>query len=176
MRKVNLGGNMYDLLSRGDNALVVALDSVRAAKVFELGSLTLMEEARLLKAANRVNDLLVGYLGTEIVSDSSQELLVMERVYAVQPRALTEKLRVQMVEEFKRKLVELHRAGFAHWDIKRPLNAATGNLWDNIIPTLEGIKLIDCGISVTADHPEFDEAKEHDLESCLEFAEMFTLL
>jgi tRNA A-37 threonylcarbamoyl transferase component Bud32 len=164
--KVNYSGNV---ISKGDNNSVIALGKDVAAKVFELGGTSGREELYLLETANAINGLLVKVRELCPSDDYEHDLLIMERLYPLAKRALSKDERVALGEKFLSQVKELHEAGFAHWDIKRPSTIRHGGPWDNVIITREAVRLIDCGISVLSDHPEFEEACEHDIESSLEW-------
>jgi tRNA A-37 threonylcarbamoyl transferase component Bud32 len=174
MKKIKLGNKMYNLVSKGANGSCVEISSTQIAKVFELGSAS--REANLMKKANSINGLVCQYIDITFTETFSHELLVMERLYPLQYRALSVKEREEMFEKFIVDLKELHSNGFAHWDIKRPEHVATGErLWDNIILTKEGLRLIDTGNSLLEGDPDFEEAVQDDINSAMEFKEIFLI-
>lgn len=176
MRKISIGQQFFNLLSEGDNHQVIVFGQSRVAKLFEFGDPQAKEELRLMQHANQVNGLLV--TGYEIIpsEDYLYDLLVMERVTSLHSRSMQLSEREDMVRIARKQLQELHQNGFAHWDIKRPKHIQKGCVWDNVMATQKGIRLIDTGISVTAEHPEFQEAVEDDLNHFEEWAELFLRL
>jgi len=171
-----VGQESYPLLSEGEHNQVIVLEQTRVAKLFKLGDPQAREELRLMQAANQINNLVV--VGYEVVpsSDYVYDFLVMERLKAVHSRCIQLSERVDMVHKAHIELKELHQNGFAHWDIKRPENISKGCTWDNVMVTQQGIRLIDTGLSVTDEYPEFQEAVEDDLDHFEEWAELFLRL
>lgn len=171
---------MAKLLSKGFNNKVYAVQSGEfgsplegdwVAKLFtqnlpywELEALTQMRT---------VNKLMVKAQG--IVSHKDKELLIMERLYPVQPRALDKNTRLEYLQKFLQELRELHENGWAHGDIQRPAHVCTGDgdQWDNVIPTMWSIRLIDAGIAVNEHDPLFEEVVTKDLTDFCEFAKWF---
>ena len=156
-------------LSAGFNNSVVAISDDLAGKLFPLGSSQALEELRLGQVANGYNRLLVEFVEVVPSACFNYDVLIMERVYPLQPRALSRQQKEEMLSLFIQQLKELHDNGFAHWDIKRP-DCDKGTPWDNIILTMEGIRLIDTGLSVLDGYPDFEEARNADIEHALEFA------
>ena len=163
----------YNLLSEGANGQVVELNSTSCAKIFELGEAS--READLMQKANSINDLLCKFIRVEITSEYSKELLVMERLFPLQYRAITISEREQFFDKFLSELKELHSNGFAHWDVKRPSHVckSADRLWDNIILTPQGLRLIDTGNSVLVDDYDFEDAVSEDLQNAMEFKQVF---
>lgn len=135
------------LLSSGANNKVIALTETEVAKLFvgdtrsDIGS-----EAEKMKFANKVNDLVARFIRIDFDEVLQAEMLVMERIYAVDYRAYEAEKRELWWEVFEHEMHELHRAGFVHRDIKRPSNLS-GLAFDNILLTTSGLRLIDVGIS-----------------------------
>ena len=73
-------------------------------------------------------------------------MLVMERLYPMDFRAYEYEKRELWLEVFEDELKALHRAGFAHRDLRRPSDVV-GFKFDNIFLTPTGFRLIDVGIS-----------------------------
>lgn len=167
--KIKIDGTVYSLLSQGENGQVVVINNKEVAKIFELSGSR--EEAKLMKAANQVNFLVVKLLRVDITSGYSKELLVMERLYPLQYRAISIPEREQMFEVFLTQLKELHLNGWAHGDIKRPTWCDSS--WDNIILTQTGLRLIDTGTAVTSEHYHFKDWCERDIANAMEFKEVF---
>jgi len=167
--KITIDGNTYDLLSQGENGQVVVVNDKEVAKIFELGGSK--KEAMLMRTANSINSLVVKLLRVDTIPEYSNELMVMERLYPLQYRAISVPERERMFEVFLTQLKELHAAGWAHGDIKRP--EWTSEWWDNIVLTKEGIRLIDTGSSATREDFYFEGWCERDIAEAMEFKEVF---
>jgi serine/threonine protein kinase len=133
-------------LSSGANNTVIALSDTEAGKLFfddtrsDIGS-----EAQKMKFANGINELIVKFIRLDLLADNT-EVLVMERLYPMDFRALEYEKRQLIFEVFEDELKELHSKGFVHRDIRRPSDMP-GFTFDNIFLTDKGIRLIDVGIS-----------------------------
>jgi serine/threonine protein kinase len=134
-------------LSAGAHNAVIALSETEAAKIFkedtrsEIGS-----EAEKMKFANAINSLIVGFLRLDFDEENNWEMLVMERIYALDFRSVEFFRRELMFSVFEDELAELHKNGFVHRDLSRPSDQK-GDRFDNILLTEKGIRLIDVGIS-----------------------------
>jgi serine/threonine protein kinase len=134
-------------LSSGNNNTVIALSESECGKLFagdtrsDIGS-----EAEKMKFANRINDLVVKFLRLGFYEDASSEMIVMERLYALDYRSYEVEKRELFFEVFLDELTALHAAGFVHHDIKRP-PTERGEPYDNVFLTEKGLRLIDVGIS-----------------------------
>lgn len=73
-------------------------------------------------------------------------MLIMERLYPLDFRSFEVERRKLIIEVFEDELAALHRQGFVHRDLKRPSNLS-GENYDNIFLTNQGLRLIDVGIS-----------------------------
>ena len=138
-------------LSSGANNTVIVLSDFEVAKLFtddtrsDIGS-----EAKKLKFANAVNNLLVKFVRLEYNEALNAEMLVMERIKPIDFRAYEVEIRELWISVFEDKLMALHRTGFVHRDLKRPSNIS-GSAFDNILLTEQGLRLIDVGISALKD-------------------------
>ena len=134
-------------LSSGANNTVIVLSDTEVAKLFtndtrsDIGS-----EAKKMKYANTVNDLMAQFIRMEYNNDLDAEMLVMERIRPIEFRAYEIEIRTLWYDVFEDELTALHRAGFVHRDLKRPSNIG-GAAFDNILLTEQGLRLIDVGIS-----------------------------
>ena len=138
-------------LSSGANNTVIVLSDFEVAKLFtddtrsDIGS-----EAKKLKFANDVNNLLAKFIRLEYNETLNAEMLVMERIKPIDFRAYEVEVRELWISVFEDELRALHRAGFVHRDLKRPSNIG-GLAFDNILLTEQGLRLIDVGISALRD-------------------------
>ena len=134
-------------LSYGANNAVIALNETTVAKIFsgdtrsDVGS-----EAEKMKFANEINELVVKFIRLDFDEQNNWDMLVMERIYAVDFRSYEIEKRELWMNVFEDELSQLHKAGFAHRDLKRPSNLP-GEKFDNILLTTNGIRLIDVGVS-----------------------------
>ena len=134
-------------LSSGANNTVIVLSETEVAKLFtndtrsDIGS-----EAKKMKYANTVNDLMAQFIRLEYNNDLDAEMLVMERIRPIEFRAYEVEIRALWYDVFEDELTALHRAGFVHRDLKRPSHIG-GAAFDNILLTEQGLRLIDVGIS-----------------------------
>lgn len=133
-------------LSAGANNTVIALSESEVAKLFiedtrsDIGS-----EAEKMKIANQINDLVVKFVRLDSLNEEV-EMLVMERLYAMDFRTYEYEKRELWLELFEDELIQLHKKGFVHRDLLRPSNIG-GQPYDNILLTNIGFRLIDVGIS-----------------------------
>ena len=135
------------LLSSGANNRVIALTETEVAKLFvddtrsDIGS-----EAEKMQFANTVNELVVKFLRLDYDESLQADMLVMERIYPIDFRAHEVEKRALWMDVFNGEITQLHQAGFVHRDIRRPSDIS-GQPFDNILLTNNGIRLIDVGIS-----------------------------
>lgn len=135
------------LLSSGANNRVIALTETEVAKLFvddtrsDIGS-----EAEKMQFANTVNELIVKFLRLDYDESLQADMLVMERIYPIDFRAHEVEKRAFWIDVFTSEITQLHQAGFVHRDIRRPSDIS-GQPFDNILLTNNGIRLIDVGIS-----------------------------
>jgi len=134
-------------LSYGANNKVIALNEFEAAKIYEDDTRSdIGSEAEKMKFANAVNSLVVKFLRLDIDKVNNSDMLVMERLYPIDFRSMEVEKREVIFSVFEDELIQLHKAGFVHRDLKRPSNIS-GETFDNIFLTDKGIRLIDVGIS-----------------------------
>jgi len=135
------------LLSSGANNKVIALTETEVAKLFtgdtrsDIGS-----EGEKMKFANSINGVVCKFLRLDYNEPLLAEMLVMERIYPIDYRAHEIEKRALWFDVFFDEMEQLHKAGFVHRDIRRPSDI-TGQPFDNILLTDNGIRLIDVGIS-----------------------------
>ncbi|WP_461066363.1 hypothetical protein [Spirosoma horti] len=70
----------------------------------------------------------------------------MERLYPLDFRSLEISKRELLLDVFEDELRQLHQAGFVHRDVRRPSDQS-GERYDNVFLTNQGLRLIDAGIS-----------------------------
>ncbi|MEP7141712.1 MAG: hypothetical protein ABI707_02520 [Ferruginibacter sp.] len=164
------------LLSSGANNKVIALTEETVAKLFtgdtrsDIGS-----EAEKMKYANTVNGLVSKFLRLDYNDSLQAEMLIMERIYPFDYRAHEIEKRALWLDVFLDEMQQLHRAGFVHRDIRRPSDI-TGQPFDNILLTNEGIRLIDVGISALMSQVGeklFNKYVEIELAELVEFKNYF---
>lgn len=110
-------------LSSGANNIAIALNELEVAKVYEGDTRSdIGSEAEKLKFANAVNELLVRFIRIDYDEEKAWELLVMERLYPLDYRAIEFEKRELIFSVFEDELKALHRAGFVHRDLRRPSN------------------------------------------------------
>lgn len=163
-------------LSSGANNIVIALTETEVAKLYtgdtrsDIGS-----EAEKLKAANAINGLMPEFIRLDYDEEMQAEMLVMERIYAVDYRAYEIEKRELWLEVFIDELMQLHKGGFVHRDIRRP-SGLDGQYFDNVLLTDKGIRLIDAGISalrVQVGDKLFEKYVETELQEVALFREYF---
>jgi tRNA A-37 threonylcarbamoyl transferase component Bud32 len=145
------------VIAHNFNGIVIALDDARVAKLRHDNSHELlMEESKKMEFANQVNDLVVRF--HEVSRDSyNNNLLIMERVYPLEYRALDVETRYEYCEVFEQKMRELHQAGFVFHDLNATI-LLSGQT--NFMLTHQGIRLIDTGNSLLREeigNTKFDE-------------------
>ena len=110
-------------LSSGANNVVIALNETEAAKIYEGDTRSdIGSEAEKMKFANGVNNLVVRFVRVDFDEEKQWEMLVMERLYAMDYRSIEFEKRELIFSVFEDELQELHRAGFTHRDLARPSN------------------------------------------------------
>ena len=134
-------------LSYGSNNPVIVINETEAGKIFsgdtrsDIGS-----EAEKMKFANSINSLVCQFKRIDLDEKNNWELLVMERIYALDYRSYEVEKRELWLEVFEDEIRKLHQSGFVHHDLIRPSNIS-GEHFDNILLTETGLRLIDVGIS-----------------------------
>ncbi len=128
-----------------------------------------------MKVANTINTLIVKFIKIDFDEKKSWEMLVMERLYPLDFRSFEVEKRKLIIEVFEDELNELHRQGFVHRDLKRPSNLS-GERYDNIFLTRQGLRLIDVGISALKSQVGeklFAKYVEVELQELTEFKQYF---
>ena len=134
-------------LSSGANNTVIVLSDTEVGKLYlndtrsEIGS-----EAEKMQFANTINALVVKFIRLDFDDALRAEILVMERILPIDYRAYEVEIRRLWFDVFNDELKQLHKAGFVHRHLKRPSNIG-GLVFDNILLTQNGLRLIDVGIS-----------------------------
>jgi serine/threonine protein kinase len=162
-------------LSSGANNTVVALTETEVGKLFagdtrsDIGS-----EAEKMKFANTVNGLVVRFVRLD-EWNADTEMLVMERLFPMDFRAYEHEKRELWLDLFEFELRELHKAGFAHRDLRRPSDMP-GLTFDNVFLTPTGLRLIDVGISALRSQVGerlFERFEQQELQELEEFKAFF---
>ncbi len=134
-------------LSYGANNPVIALNETEVAKIFSGDTRSdIGGEAIKMKFANGINSVIVKFLRLDYDEVNEWDLLIMERLYALDYRSHEIEKRELWMDVFEDEMEELHAAGFVHRDIRRPSNIP-GERFDNVLLTSNGLRLIDVGIS-----------------------------
>ncbi len=163
-------------LSSGANNTVIALSQTEVAKLFtedtrsDIGS-----EAEKMKFANGVNNLVVKFIRLDFNENLDAEMLVMERIRPLDFRSFEVEIRALWIDVFEDELLQLHEAGFVHRDLRRP-SGIGGLVFDNILLTESGLRLIDVGISALKTQigkTIFDKYRETELTEMAQFREYF---
>lgn len=134
-------------ISAGANNAVIAISETEVAKIFtgdtrsDIGS-----EGEKMRFANGVNGLVVRFLRLDYHEPLEADVLIMERLYPIDFRAWEWERRELWLDVFEDELLQLHKAGFVHRDLRRP-SGIGGQYFDNILLTENGLRLIDVGIS-----------------------------
>lgn len=135
-------------LSHGANNPVIALSETEVGKLFTADTRSdIGSEAEKMRFANGINNLVARFIRLARNDTLQANMLVMERIYALDFRSFEVEMREIWFDVFAEQLRELHHNGFAHCDLSRPAGV-TGERYDNILLTKEGLRLIDVGISV----------------------------
>jgi serine/threonine protein kinase len=122
-----------------------------------------------------VNDLVVKFRRLDVNEELDVDMLVMERLYPIDFRAYEYERKLLWLDVFEDELRQLHRAGFAHRDIRRPSDMP-GMRFDNVFLTDRGIRLIDVGISAlrsAVGERLFDRFVKVELEELEQFRSFF---
>ena len=163
-------------LSSGANNTVIVLSEIEVGKLFnddtrsDIGS-----EAEKMRFANTINSLVVKFVRLDYHQESKSEMLVMERLYPLDYRSHEFERRELWLDVFRDEIVQLHKNGFVHRDIKRPSDIK-GFAFDNILLTSSGLRLIDVGVSALRDSVGmhlFEKFLEQEKKEVEEFAEFF---
>lgn len=107
----------------------------------------ILKEAELIQSANKINGLMVKFIRMEDAPDGDKQMLVMERLHKVPYESVSPETMHSFLLRFEEELKELHKAGFAHGDLVQP-RGIPPHIFDNIILTDAGFRLVDTGFSV----------------------------
>ncbi len=161
-------------LSKGNNNRVIAISESEVGKIFDSDTRSdIGSEAEKMKFANAINGLVVRFIRLDVYGDS--EMLVMERLYPLDFRAIEVEKRELYFDVFEDELRALHRSGFVHRDLARP-SGVSGERYDNIFLTDNGIRLIDVGISALRSQvgePLFTRFVEQEMKELAAFKTYF---
>lgn len=119
--------------------------------------------------------LVVHFIRLEYDTENDWDMLVMKRLYPMDYRSVESERRELYWEVFEDEVLQLHKAGFVHRDIRRP-SGIKGERYDNVFLTQRGLRLIDVGISAL--RPQvgdvlFSKYCEQELLEMQEFKEYF---
>ena len=182
----------YEIISESHNHRIVALSDTEVGKIPPINPLVFVNvatgkeepmlnfkmdidlEIKRLIFANAINDLMVRFIRKDRF-DESTDMLVMERLYPIDFQSLDKQERIPVFEKFKAQIYELHRKGFLHGDIEHPIRGNPEFLFNNIILTSNGLRLVDTGFSVIRkDEPDrFITLLRGELLEIMDFKEYF---
>jgi len=103
-------------------------------------------EIKRMKFANSINGLLVKFIRKDKFNNQ-EDMIVMERLYPIPHDSFSLQERTIFFEKFNNEILELHRNRFLHGDIRHPIRAEPEMLFNNIILTQTGLRLVDTGFS-----------------------------
>ena len=148
---ITMSNKYKNLLSSGANNRVIVLSETEVAKIFEGDTRSdIGSEAEKMRYANTINHLVCQFHRLDYDEQNSWDMLVMERIHALEFRTFEVRKRELIFDVFEDELKKLHENGFVHRDLRRPSNQS-GEKYDNILLTTEGLRLIDVGISAIKD-------------------------
>ncbi len=163
-------------LSYGANNAVIALNETKVGKIFsgdtrsDIGS-----EAEKMKIANNINNLVVQFKRIDFDEVNNWDMLVMERLLPLDYRSYEIEKRELWFNVFEDELMQLHKQGFVHRYLQRPSNIS-GEKYDNILLTQQGLRLIDVGISalqIQVGNTLFKNYLENELKEMKLFKDFF---
>lgn len=163
-------------LSSGANNIVIALSEKEVGKLYSSDTRSdIGSEAEKMKFANTINGVVVKFIRLDTEDALGSDMLVMERLYPMDFRAYEVSKRELWFDVFEDEVKELHAKGFVHRDIKRP-EELSGMLYDNVLLTPTGLRLIDVGISAlknSVGEKLFAKYVEEELKELEDFKEYF---
>jgi hypothetical protein len=182
----------YEIISESHTHRIVALSDSEVGKIPPINPLVFVNvatgkessmlnfkmdinlEIKKLIYANAINDLMVRFIRKDKF-DESTDMLVMERLYPSDFQSLDKQERIPFFEKFMTQMDELHRNGFLHGDIEHPIRGNPEFLFNNIILTSNGLRLVDTGFSVIRkDEPDkFINLLRGELLEIMDFKEYF---
>ncbi len=99
-----------------------------------------------MRYVNAINSLVCQFHRLDYDEQNKWDMLITERIHALEFRTFEVRKRELIFNIFEEELKKLHKDGFVHRDLRRPSNQS-GEKYDNILLTTEGLRLIDVGIS-----------------------------
>jgi len=177
----------YELISESHSHRIIALSDTEVGKIPPITTFVFINvatgkecselnfkmdidlEIKRLVFANAINDLMVRFIRKDKFEDNT-DMLVMERLYPIKYHSISKKERILVFEKFEEQIFELHINGFLHGDIQHPMRAEAEILFDNIILTKDGLRLIDTGFSlIKKEEPNKDKYRNLMRQEILEF-------
>ncbi len=155
----------YEIISESHYHRIVALSDTEVGKIPPINPLVFVDvatgkessmlnfkmdidfEIRRLEYANAINSLMVRFIRKDKF-DESTDMLVMERLCPMDFQSLDKHERIPVFEKFITQMDELHRHGFLHGDIEHPIRGTPEFMFNNIILTNNGLRLVDTGFSL----------------------------
>jgi tRNA A-37 threonylcarbamoyl transferase component Bud32 len=168
METLTIDNTTYQVIGSGYFCKTILYTEDLVAKVF-FNRKSAQKEYNALKFAAQVNNLLCSPV--ELIDYLDFQLLILERLKPVSWSEISNKK--DLVDKAKLQLKQLHEAGFTHNDIKRPLGCS--DLWNNIIVSKEGIRLVDVGEAYIYDKNfnQFKEGVVKDYSDFIEWSQVF---
>lgn len=169
METLTLANKAYQIIGAGYFCATILYTEDLVAKVF-FNKGEAAREYKALKYASKINNLLCSPV--ELIDCWDYHLLVLERLEPVNWDKVFNKQ--EMLEKARFQLYQLNLAGFTHNDIKRPEGCDT--LWDNVIVTSTGIRLVDAGLAYIEEEyksSHFWGCMQKDQEDFTEWGEVF---
>lgn len=162
---------------KSENPLIaINVATGKEAKNF-LPQFDIDKEIECLEYANAINDLMVRFIRKDKF-DEQTDMIVMERLYAIEYKSISKTERIAAYKKFEKQLLELHINGFIHGDIEHPINGDPLFLFNNIILTNKGLRLIDTGFSIIKSKErnkiKYEKLRRQELVELSDFQNYFT--
>jgi len=134
------------------------------------------DEIKKLVYANSINNLLVQFIRKD-KSDQGLDMMVMERLYPIHYKSISNEERIVFFEIFLDQITELHKNGFLHGDIQQPVRGTPEQVFSNIVLTKNGLRLVDTGFSIIKseeeDYKKYISIKMQDIHEIDNFRRYF---
>jgi tRNA A-37 threonylcarbamoyl transferase component Bud32 len=184
----------YEIISESHSHRIIALSDTEVGKIPPINRIVFVNvatgeeepmlsfkmdidlEIKRLVYANAINDLMVRFIRKDKF-ENNIDMLVMERLYPIEYKSISKIKRISVFEKFEKQISELHFHGFLHGDIEHPMRAEPEILFNNIILTTDGLRLIDTGFSLIKEEEQNKDKYVHllrrEMLEILDFKEFF---